>query len=49
MARYAPLAAAAQKLLSPAEMGDLFKVIALCKRLGQPLIGFAAGDKSHTL
>jgi len=49
MARYAPLAAAAQKLLSPAEMGDLFKVIALGKRLGQPLIGFAAGDKSHTL
>ena len=31
MARYAPLAAAAQKLLSPAEMGDLFKVIAFTK------------------
>ena len=49
MARYAPLAAAAQKLLSPAEMGDLFKVIAFSKNLNEPLIGFVAGDKSHTL
>ena len=49
MARYAPLAAAAQKLLSPAEMGDLFKVIALGRGLNQVLIGFASGDKSHTL
>src|SRR5207344_851119 len=29
VAAYAPLAGAAQKLLSPAEMGELFKVIAL--------------------
>lgn len=49
IARYAPLAAAAQKLLSPAEMGDLFKVIALGKGMPQPLIGFTNGDKSHTL
>jgi len=49
MARYAPLAAAAQKLLSPAEMGDLFKVIALGRGLEQALVGFASGDKSHTL
>ncbi|MES2012801.1 MAG: SAM-dependent methyltransferase [Pseudomonadota bacterium] len=49
MARYAPLAAAAQKLLSPAEMGDLFKVIAFSKNIDEPLIGFSAGDKSHTL
>ncbi len=49
MACYAPLAAAAQKLLSPAEMGDLFKVIALSKNIDEPLIGFASGDKSHTL
>ncbi len=49
MGRYAPLAAAAQKLLSPAEMGDLFKVIALTKAIEDPLIGFASGDKSHTL
>jgi SAM-dependent MidA family methyltransferase len=49
MARYAPLAAAAQKLLSPAEMGDLFKVIALGKGLNQALVGFSSGDKSHML
>ena len=49
MARYAPLAAAAQKLLSPAEMGDLFKVIAFSKAIDQPLLGFSSGDKSHTL
>lgn len=49
MARYAPLAAAAQKLLSPAEMGDLFKVIAFTKNMEEPLLGFTAGDKSHTL
>lgn len=49
MANYAPLAAAAQKLLSPAEMGDLFKVIAFCRQFDAPLLGFSAGDKSHTL
>lgn len=49
MAQYAPLAAAAQKLLSPAEMGDLFKVIAFSKQLAVPLLGFTSGDKSHTL
>ncbi|MFZ3087526.1 MAG: SAM-dependent methyltransferase, partial [Methylotenera sp.] len=49
MAQYAPLAAAAQKLLSPAEMGDLFKGIAFSKKFEAPLLGFASGDKSHTL
>ena len=49
VSRYAPLAAAAQKLLSPAEMGDLFKVMAFTKNLSEPLIGFSRGDKSHTL
>lgn len=49
MARYAPLAAAAQKLLSPAEMGDLFKVIAFSKNIDTSLLGFVSGDKSHTL
>lgn len=48
MAAYVPLAAQAQKLLSPAEMGELFKVIAFGK--GIPgLSGFSRGDKSHTL
>lgn len=46
---YAPLAAQAQKLLSPAEMGELFKVIALGKNISTPLLGFARGDKSQTL
>ena len=49
IAAYAPLAAAAQKLLSPAEMGDLFKVIAFSKNLGVDLIGFKSGDKAHSL
>lgn len=49
MATYAPLAAQAQKLLSPAEMGELFKVIALGKDMSAALIGFAHGDKRHTL
>ena len=46
---YAPLAAQAQKLLSPAEMGELFKVIAFGKHFDLPLVGFTRGDKSHTL
>ena len=49
MAVYAPLAAAAQKLLSPAEMGELFKVIGFTKKLDEALIGFKVGDKTHTL
>lgn len=48
-ANYLPLVASAQKLLSPAEMGDLFKVIAFEKNLDMPLIGFSSGDKTHTL
>ena len=47
--RYLPQAQAAQKLLSPAEMGELFKVIALGKGLGEPLLGFAQGDRSAML
>ncbi len=46
---YIKLAAAAQKLLSPAEMGELFKVICLTKNIDEPLIGFTHGDKAHTL
>ena len=46
---YMKLAAAAQKLLSPAEMGELFKVICFTKNIDEPLIGFAHGDKAHTL
>ena len=44
-------AAAAQTLLSEAEMGELFKVLLLAKGLGEnpPLPGFAQGDRLHTL
>jgi SAM-dependent MidA family methyltransferase len=49
VASYAPLAAQAHKLLSPAEMGELFKVIAFGKGVSAPLLGFAQGDRSHTL
>ncbi|MGH8762309.1 MAG: class I SAM-dependent methyltransferase [Nitrosospira sp.] len=46
---YLPLANQLQKLASPAEMGELFKVIALGKNIRQPLVGFARGDKSRML
>jgi len=40
---------AIQKLLSEAEMGELFKVLALGKSLEDNLIGFARGDRRHQL
>lgn len=40
---------AVEKLINPAEMGELFKVIAFSKDLGEPLLGFARGDKTHAL
>jgi SAM-dependent MidA family methyltransferase len=46
---YAPLAAEAQKLLSPAEMGELFKVLAVGKGSRPPLLGFTHGDRSASL
>lgn len=36
-------------LLSPNEMGELFKVLALAKDIEEPLLGFAHGDRTHTL
>ena len=48
-ANYLPMAAAVQKLLSPAEMGELFKVIALGRGVPSVLLGFAAGDLSRLL
>jgi len=38
-----------QKLVSPAEMGELFKVMALGKRISAPLRGFSTGDRSASL
>lgn len=46
---YLPLANAAQRLVSPAEMGELFKVVALGKGVDQVLLGFRHGDRSATL
>src|SRR5258706_1542109 len=46
---YAPIAAQAQKLLSPAEMGELFKVLAVGRSIAAPLLGFSRGDRSHAL
>ncbi|MCP5267551.1 MAG: SAM-dependent methyltransferase [Zoogloeaceae bacterium] len=47
--RYLPLSNAAQKLISPAEMGELFKVIALGRGIDEPLLGFLSGERSATL
>ena len=47
--RYLPAAAAVQKLLSPAEMGELFKVLAVGKGISVPLHGFSRGDRSAAL
>lgn len=49
LAAYLPLATQAQKLMSPAEMGELFKLIALGRGMEAPLYGFTRGDKSYTL
>lgn len=46
---YLPLSAQLQKLTSPAEMGELFKVIALGKKITEPLCGFVRGDLTRTL
>ena len=46
---YAPIAAEAQVLLSPNEMGELFKVLAVGRGVKQPLLGFSRGDRSNRL
>ncbi|MBI5626014.1 MAG: class I SAM-dependent methyltransferase [Nitrosomonadales bacterium] len=54
---YLPLSSQMQKLTSPAEMGELFKVIALGKKLfmspiggeASPLSGFTRGDLTRSL
>lgn len=47
--RRAREASAVHKLVSPSEMGELFKVIALGKDIAEPLLGFTQGDRTHTL
>ena len=46
---YLPQARAVQKLVSPAEMGELFKVMAFGKGIAETLDGFSVGDRSLTL
>jgi SAM-dependent MidA family methyltransferase len=46
---YTRLIAPVQKLLSEAEMGELFKVLALTRGVDLPLAGFSRGDRSHRL
>ncbi len=48
-AAYLPQANAVQRLVSPAEMGELFKVIGLTKGEVAPLAGFARGDRQYSL
>lgn len=48
-ARYLPLVAGVQKLLSPAEMGELVKVLAVGRGIERPLTGFRRGDRTAAL
>jgi SAM-dependent MidA family methyltransferase len=48
-AAYLPQSNAVQRLVSPAEMGELFKVIGLSKGGIAPPAGFARGDRRHSL
>jgi SAM-dependent MidA family methyltransferase len=48
-AKFLPLANQANRLMSPAEMGELFKVIALARGFSRPLLGFGEGDKRGAL
>lgn len=45
----ARLLSGVQKLVSEAEMGELFKVLAIGRRIDAPLIGFTQGDRRDRL
>ena len=47
-ASYLPLSTGVEKLLSPAEMGELFKVIGMTRNCATPG-GFTPGDQRHRL
>ena len=47
--KFLPLANQASRLMSPAEMGELFKVIALGRGISEPLMGFREGDRKRSL
>ena len=46
---YLPVAKAAQRLLSPQEMGETFKVIGFGKQVSIDWLGFNDGDRCYTL
>ncbi|AXE35727.1 class I SAM-dependent methyltransferase [Chromobacterium phragmitis] len=46
---YLPVAKAAQRLLSPQEMGETFKAMAFGKDISIDWLGFARGDRCYTL
>ena len=48
-AKFLPLANQANHLMSPAEMGELFKVISLARGFSLPLLGFGEGDRRGAL
>ena len=48
-AKFLPLANQANRLMSPAEMGELFKAIAFARGFDTPLVGFREGDRGQTL
>ena len=48
-ADYIRAARAVQRLTAPQEMGELFKVLALGRGIGDDLLGFARGDRRHVL
>jgi len=48
-AGYIRAARAVQRLTTPQEMGELFKVLVAGKGLREPLVGFRRGDRLHTL
>jgi SAM-dependent MidA family methyltransferase len=48
-ADYIRAARAVQRLTTPQEMGELFKVLALGKEMDEPLIGFVRGSRLHAL
>ena len=48
-ADYIRAARAVQRLTTPQEMGELFKVLAVSRGIPAPLIGFSRGDRLHAL
>jgi SAM-dependent MidA family methyltransferase len=48
-AAFLPLSNQVNRLTSPAEMGELFKVIAVGSGHTNWLLGFAGGDRRHSL